>query len=78
MNFSKEMPLEQQNIEAVKTSREEEFANEIKNHLFNEFEIEAINSFLHHLNNSVKKELNQRIELLEAETSKIKLVLENL
>jgi uncharacterized small protein (DUF1192 family) len=78
MNFSKEMPLEQQNIQAVKTSREEEFANEIKHHLFNEFEIEAINSFLYNLNNLVKKELNQRIELLEAETSRVKLVLEDI
>jgi hypothetical protein len=78
MNFSKPIPFEKENIECVKKSRDGEFADEIKQLLFNEYEIEEINSFLHNLNNLVRKELNERIEILEAEKTRVKLALENI
>ena len=78
MNFSEINSPEPCMLGAVKESREQQFARDIKEVLFNDYEIENINTFLYHLKDLVKKELENRAMLLNEEMLRHKNVLDNI
>lgn len=78
MNFSEINSPEPCMLGAAKESREQQFARDIKEVLFNDYEIENINTFLYHLKDLVKKELENRAMLLNEEMLRHKNVLDNI